>query len=474
MSSGLHRTECAALHPAAGAAGGGTGGERQAAAPTIIVGLGRTGLSCARYLRARGEAVEVMDSRAHPPGLDELRALLPEVPVHTGGFAGGILQRAGRVVVSPGVALREPAIDSALAAGIPVLGDVELFARGARAPVVAITGSNGKSTVTALVGEMARAAGRDVRVGGNLGTPVLDLAGVEEPELYVLELSSFQLETTCSLRAAAATVLNLSADHLDRYAGMDEYAAAKRRVFRGHGTMVINLDDPRVAAMREPARAAVGFGTGEPGSGDFGLLARGGETWLARGGETLLRADALALKGLHNAANALAALALGHAVGLPMEPMLAALTAFRGLPHRCQLVAEARGVRWYDDSKATNPGATLAAIRGMVGDCAGLVLIAGGDGKGADFTELGDYIAGHVRAAVLLGRDAPAIESAIARRVPVLRVADMDAAVRAACELARGGDCVLLAPACASLDMYSSYEERGRVFVAAVRAETRL
>jgi UDP-N-acetylmuramoylalanine--D-glutamate ligase len=373
-------------------------------------------------------------------------------------------------VLSPGLALREPAVAAAAAAGVPVLGDIELFAREARAPVVAITGSNGKSTVTTLLGEMARDQGRDVRVGGNLGTPALDLLGEREPELYVLELSSFQLETTHSLDAYAATVLNVSPDHMDRYDSLGEYAAAKARVFRGSGAMVLNRDDPWVVGMATAGRPVRGFTLRAPAAGDLGVLEVGGQSWLARGREPLLAESALRIRGRHNTANALASLALGQAVGLGDTGMLETLRRFPGLPHRCQWVAAAAGVDWYNDSKGTNVGATVAAVQGLR-PRGRVVLIAGGDGKGADFSPLREGLAGLVRAVVLIGRDGPRIARALDGVLPTGFAADLPAAVAECRRLAQPGDAVLLSPACASFDMFRNYEHRGEAFVDAVHAE---
>ncbi len=447
---------------------------RTASAPrTVIVGLGKTGLSCARFLAARDVPLAVTDSRAQPPGLASLQQELPQVAVFMEGFNAGILARAEQIVLSPGVSLKEPVIAEAARRGIPVLGDIELFARYAHAPVIAITGSNGKSTVTTLVGLMAQRAGLTVRVGGNLGTPALDLVQDNEPDLYVLELSSFQLETTSSLNAAAAVVLNITPDHMDRYATFDEYARAKQRAYNGDGVMVINADDPTVSAMICPGRRVTRFGLAAPAPDGFGLCNECGDTWLARGGQLLLAARELRIKGRHNIANALAALALGDALKLPRAAMLDALREFPGLPHRSQWVAGQDGIDWYNDSKGTNVGATLAALQGLASadDKQGkIVLVAGGDGKGADFSPLRQAVADYARAVVLIGRDAPIIETALAGAVPVVKARDMQDAVRAARELAQPGDQVLLSPACASFDMYSGYEERGHVFVAAVTA----
>ena len=433
---------------------------------TVVVGLGKTGLACLRFLHARGVPVAVTDSRAQPPGLDEARRLIPDLTAAVGGFDRELLRGSGEIVLSPGVALTEPALAAASAAGVPVVSEIELFARQATAPVIAITGSNGKSTVTTLVGAMAAAAGIDAGVGGNLGTPALDLLTDPEPALYVLELSSFQLETTRTLAPQAAVVLNLSPDHMDRYPTVSAYADAKARVYARARTAVVNLDDARVRPMAPVGRAMIGFGLDAPSRpDDFGLLEHEGETWLARGETPLLSVAELKIPGRHNQANALAALALGDAVGFPMDAMLEALRGFRGLPHRSQWVAERAGAQYYDDSKGTNVGATVAAVAGMP---APLILIAGGDGKGADFAPLLEALEAKARLVVLIGRDGPLIAKALGEAVPHVFAEDMEAAVRRAAQESRPGDTVLLSPACASFDMFSGYEERGRVFAEAV------
>ncbi len=430
-----------------------------------VIGLGATGLSVVRHLRGRGRPVVVFDTRQAPPGLPALRAAHPQVPVFTGALDAGLLRRARRLVVSPGVPLATPAIRAAAEAGREVIGDVELFARTARAPVLAVTGSNGKSTVTTLVARLAEAAGLEVRAGGNLGTPALDLLGDAEPALYVLELSSFQLETVESLRPAAAVVLNVSPDHLDRYAGLEAYAAAKARIYRGARWRVVNRDDPRAAALAGP-EAEVGFTLGTPRGGDFGLSRSAGRLWLARGEARLWPVDRLRLRGAHNHANALAALALLAGVDVAPEDVVEALAAFPGLAHRMQWVAEQDGVVWYDDSKATNVGAAIAAL-----EAAGrpVIWLAGGQGKGQRFEALAPVAARHVRHAVLFGEDADAIEAGLAGVVPVLRVADLSAAVAEAGRLARAGDAVVLAPACASFDQFEGFAQRGEAFARAVR-----
>ncbi len=432
---------------------------------TVVVGLGRTGEACVRFLHRRGVAVAATDSRRRPPAASAVHDLDPAIPLHLGAFDATLLADAAEIVVSPGVSLEEPALRQARLCGVPVISEIELFARHARAPVVAITGSNGKSTVTTLVGEMVAEAGKRAGVGGNLGTPALDLLDDPEPDLYVLELSSFQLETTYSLRPAAAVVLNVSADHMDRHGDVETYAAIKARVYSGGGVMVVNRDDPRVAAMARRDRAVRPFGLAAPPQDGYGILRSGGRDWLARDRDALLPVDSLALQGRHNQLNALAALALGESVGLPSDACLRVLQQFAGLPHRMQWLGDHAGLRWINDSKATNVGAALAAVEGLDGP---LVLIAGGQGKGADFTPLTEPLARKARAVVLVGEDAPVLARALGDRVPQVRARDMDDAVARACEVAQVGDTVLLSPACASFDQYAGYEARGRAFADAV------
>ena len=436
----------------------------------IVVGLGKSGMSLVRHLARRGLPFAVADTRAAPPELETLRRDFPQIEVRCGALDVDFLCRASELLVSPGLALATPALQQAAARGVKLSGDIELFAREARAPIVAITGSNAKSTVTTLVGEMAAAAGRKVAVGGNLGTPALDLLA-DDVELYVIELSSFQLETTDVLNAEVATCLNVSEDHMDRYADLPAYHLAKHRIFRGARQVVINRDDALSRPLVADQLPCWTFGLGKPDFRGFGLVEENGEKWLAFQFEPLMPARDLKIRGAHNQANALAALALGHAVGLPFAPMLDTLKTFAGLPHRCQWVRERREVNYYDDSKATNVGAALAAIEGLGADIDGqLVLIAGGDGKGADFSSLRGPGAQHCRAVVLLGRDAGLIADALGDAVPQVRVASLDEAVQRCAELAEPGDAVLLSPACASLDMFKNFEERGRLFAAAVEA----
>jgi len=432
----------------------------------LVVGLGATGLSCVRYLHAQGHGVEVVDSRAAPPQLAALRREFPGIACHAGGFDRRLFEAAELLVVSPGVALDEPVIAEAIARGAETVGDIELFARAVHAPVLAITGANGKSTVTSLAGAMCREAGLATAVGGNIGVPALELLAQPPADVYVLELSSFQLETTVSLRPLAATVLNISPDHMDRYRDLDAYARAKARIFAGLGVMVLNADDPWVMRMALPERRVVRFGLSAPSAeNDYGLINQGGEEWLAKGARRLLPAAEVPLAGRHNLANVLAAMALAETAQVPFDAMKRAVVQFKGLAHRTELVAERDGVRWINDSKGTNVGATLAALNGMSQP---VVLIAGGDGKGADFSALKDACAAHARAVVLIGRDAPLIEAALHHVVPLVRAADMRDAVQRARTLAQPGDVVLLSPACASFDMFRNFEHRGDVFRAAV------
>ena len=437
----------------------------------LVLGLGDTGLSALRWLKGHGANLSVADTRAVPPGLDKVRTEFAGIPVHLGPFKNEVLAQAEIIVSSPGVALAEPAIQAAIASGIPVVGDVELFAqhKPQHSKVIAITGANGKSTVTTLVGEMCRAAGLQTIVAGNIGLPVLEALALPAPDIYVLELSSFQLETTHSLHADAAAVLNVTEDHMDRYAGMAEYAAAKARVFHGHGVQVLNRNDDWSRAMALPGREMVSFGTDlPPAPNAFGLLRSAGTTWLVQGKTELLEVNEMHIAGLHNAVNALAALALCRAIGLDYAPLLTALREFKGLPHRVEWVAEKNGVAFYDDSKGTNVGATCAALAGLPQK---VVLIAGGDGKGQDFSPLREPVAENARAVVLIGRDAPQIRAALeSTGVALLQAGSLEEAVQQACQAAQPGDAVLLSPACASFDMFRNYVHRAEVFVGAVKA----
>jgi UDP-N-acetylmuramoylalanine--D-glutamate ligase len=449
----------------------------------LVLGLGATGLSMARWLRAHGAVVRIADSRDVPPNVDAIRAEMPDVAIDTGPFRRVSFDGMDLMAASPGVPLAEPEVAAAIARGVPIAGDVELFARAIeglcaargvpRPPVIAITGSNGKSTVTEMAGCLCRAAGFETLVAGNIGLPVLDaLRAMEQgerprPGAVVLELSSFQLETTASLRADAAAVLNLSEDHLDRYAGMAEYGQAKARIFMGARVAIVNREDAATLAMPPAGMTVRTFGTTAPaGDRDWGLVPDGGDAWLAEGTRRIVKASALVVAGRHNAANALAALALVRAAGIDDPRMIPALTRFAGLPHRVEFVAEIDGRRFYDDSKGTNVGATVAALTGMREP---VVLIAGGDGKGQDFSPLGPAAATHARAVVLIGRDRDLIAAPLAAHgVRHERAADMDDAVHRAFDVSETGDAVLLSPACASFDMFRNYEHRAQVFRDAV------
>lgn len=433
----------------------------------IVAGLGSTGLSCARHLRARGVPFIVVDSREQPPGLAALRDEMPGVEFVAGDSPAGIFDGVSEIIVSPGIAMDAPIVRQAQAAGLTVLGDIDLFMREATAPVVGITGSNAKSTVTELVGEMARTTGLDVGVGGNLGTPALDLLAPDRT-LYVLELSSFQLERAGKLGLAVATVLNVSADHLDRHGSLAEYRRAKHRVFAGCQKVVAHRDDPQTLPVVAAESQLVTWGMTEPGEGEFGLSGEGAEAYLCYGSDALIPVSELGLAGRHNVSNALAALAIGHAAGLSMPAMVETLRVFRGLPHRCECVGDIAGVRFVNDSKGTNVGATEAALRGLGGE-RDIVLIAGGQGKGAEFSRLQAAVSRHCKALVLIGEDAPLLQRALADTAPVVLAASFEEAFATAAAQAESGDTVLLSPACASFDMFSGYEERGEIFRALVQ-----
>lgn len=432
----------------------------------VVVGLGTTGQSVIRHLAARGWHVTGTDTRAEPPGLARLGAVHPEMKFSVGGLDLGLLAGADSVVVSPGLSQQDPFFAAARARGVEVIGDIELFARSGARPVIGITGTNGKSTVTTLVARMAEQAGVAVRAGGNLGPPALDLLEGGPAKLYVLELSSYQLESTESLELVAGTVLNITPDHLDRYADVASYAAAKARIFERCAAAVINLDDPLVAGMAADKRHRLTFSVAGAPEADYHLDIEGDDQWLCFRGERLLAMDETHLVGRHNAANALAALALGDALGLDRVAMLSALVEFPGLPHRAQFVREVAGVRYFNDSKGTNVGATLAAVEGFSGP---LLLIAGGEGKGQDFAPLATALAGKAKLVLLIGRDAGAVEAALAGQVQTARCATLQEAVATAASRAQPGDTVLLSPACASQDMFRDYAERGERFADAVR-----
>ena len=441
----------------------------QLAEPVVVVGLGKTGLSCARFLAAQGIAFTVVDSRVNPPGLDTLQGMLPAEKIICGEFRPHQFDKSGTLIVSPGISIQQPLFDSARQSGASIIGDIELFARVANAPIVAITGSNGKSTVTTLVAEMARQANRQVRVGGNLGEPALELLD-ESADLYVLELSSFQLETTDSLDAQVAVILNISEDHMDRYDDLQAYVDAKAKIYKGHGCMVANLDDDVVMQVVDQfglQRNHINFSLHLPFENNYGLCPHEGETWLCRGQDVLLPVSKMIIKGTHNVANALAALALGEAIGLSMDAMLAALQSYAGLPHRMQWVTACQGVNWFNDSKATNVGAAVAAIEGVPANK--VVLIAGGQGKGQDFAPLNAVLRKRVRAVVLMGEDAVLLAEAVPDTVNVCYATDMGEAISLAAAYAEQGDAVLLSPACASFDMFTGYEQRGDVFMNLVR-----
>jgi UDP-N-acetylmuramoylalanine--D-glutamate ligase len=430
---------------------------------TLVVGLGKTGLSCVRYLCEKGRDVAVADSRMAPPGLDELREKWPELPVYLGDFDHELFAGYNELVVSPGINIAEPAIRHAAEKGAAIRGDIDLFAEAADAPIVAITGSNGKTTVTTLVGEMAKAAGRRVEVGGNIGTPALDLLG-RGADLYLLELSSFQLETTGELNALAATVLNVSDDHMDRYPTKMAYFQAKQRIFNGCKNAVVNLDDALSTPMARDNLRFLCFGFHRVNPDTFSTRDDDEGTWITFGFDNLLLAEELGLMGRHNISNVMAALALGYAAGLPMDVMLETARNFQGLPHRCEFIRRVGDVDYINDSKGTNVGATVAAIESLVPAGAKIVLIAGGEGKGADFSPLVEPVATHCRAALLIGTDAGLIASALGQSTEIVNAANMEDAVHKAASLAAPGDRVLLSPACASFDMFRDYSDRGDSF----------
>ncbi|MDC9728641.1 MAG: UDP-N-acetylmuramoyl-L-alanine--D-glutamate ligase [Methyloprofundus sp.] len=437
----------------------------RATAKVLVVGLGKTGVSVAYYLRQLEIEFAVVDSRDKPALNDELLDKMLDVPVFTGGFDSSLFKLATHVVVSPGVSMQEPVIQQALSQGVIALSDIDLLACSVNKPIVAITGSNGKSTVTTLLGEMAKADGVKVAVGGNLGVPALNLIG-EEVELYILELSSFQLERTTQLNATVATVLNISEDHLDRYTGMDDYIKQKKNVFAGDGVMVINADDADVLKMQDATRELLTFSLDH--SADYHIKQTEKGRFLACKDQEILAVNELAILGRHNQANALAALALGKVVNLSEPGMCHALKHYKGLKHRMQFVADIKGVRWVNDSKATNIGACTAALQGFDGKK--IILIAGGDAKGANMSELLPSLVEKVQTLLVIGKDAELIKQAVKGLVPVIEVGTLKKAVKTAKKIAEVGNIVLLSPACASIDQFENYKERGKLFSSEVEA----
>lgn len=444
---------------------------------TVVMGMGQTGIVCTRFLLNQKISVCIMDNRETPPQLEHLLRDIPDIAYLTGYFDVDILVNAQQIVISPGLSLQEPALQPAIQAGVPIISEIELFARHVDAPVVAITGSNGKSTVTSLLGEMAQQAGWDVRVGGNLGTSALDLLTHQRPDIYILELSSFQLETTYSLRPKAAVVLNISEDHMDRYDSFADYVATKRKIYQRCEHVIINADDPLVVAMLEPKQAHLSFSL-HCGRGTYSICTHHHKSYFARNNESrlpnpLLPVTTAKLQGRTMQANILAALALGEAIHIPMSAMLDAVQTFQGLPHRCQWVRQHQGIDWFNDSKGTNVGATVAAIQGLERP-GQTILIAGGEGKGADFEPLAMVAEQHLKACVLIGRDALLIQEAFEEHshIPTYFAHSMEAAIYEAGKLAQTGDAVLLSPACASFDMFKGYAHRGQVFIDAVQQWT--
>ncbi len=434
----------------------------------LVFGMGKTGLSCARFLRAQGHTVTVVDTREAPPELATLKQLLPEITCHLGALDESVLSHVDALVLSPGIALEHPLVRAARDLGLSIVGDIELFARVAPAPYVAITGSNGKSTVTTLVAQIIAGAQQSVKAGANLGTPALDLLAPPIPDYFVLELSSFQLEVTVSLAAQVACLLNISSDHLDRHGTLANYAAAKSRILQHARAVVLNADDPLVVGWA-PANVPVHWVSLQSDRPDcYSITWHDGQRHLAHRGQNLLPSAALKIKGAHNEFNALAALAITDCLGIPRAIQLAVLREFSGLEHRCQLVAAHAGVSWFNDSKGTNVGASAAAIAGIFNDRTG-VLIAGGQGKGADFKALRTALQARVHSVILFGEDALKIEAAIGDLVHVSHVNSMQHAVIQANARVHPGEAVLLSPACASFDMFQDYAARGRAFEAAVR-----
>lgn len=436
-----------------------------------VVGLGVSGLSCARFLHEKGIDFYVVDSRQTPPGLEEIRSLCPQEKIHLGSLDALLTLPVNELYVSPGIPLSHPVLVTLREQGVELRGDVDLFCDYADAPIVAITGSNAKSTVTTLVGELLQAAGYQVGAGGNLGIPALDLLKPNQ-DYYVLELSSFQLETTSALRAQVACILNVSEDHMDRYDSLYHYQRTKQRIYRGCHSAVCNKQDILTAPLLPEGTPLAAFTTGSPDLREFGLLAEEDGYWLCRGVKKIIHSRELALAGKHNFANVLAAFAILHQLQVDLEDsrVLQAARDFKGLAHRCEMVRSHQGVTYINDSKGTNVGATVAAIEGFGTNGKSLILIAGGDGKQADFSPLKKWVAKYVKAIFLFGKDAAGLQEVLHSEAPCQLFDTLDDIVAAVANQSHEGDVVLFSPACASLDMYSNYQERGRHFVSLVEA----
>lgn len=435
----------------------------------VIVGLGKTGLSCFRYLSNQGLNVAITDSREEPPELLELKAEFESASVYLGQINEQVLLASDQIILSPGVSLDNKSIKLSIENNIPVFGDIELFCQKAQAPIIAVSGSNGKSTVTTIVAEMTRLAGLKTYVGGNIGIPALDLLSDSTPDLYVLELSSFQLETTYSLNAHASVVLNVSPDHMDRYSSLKDYANTKKRIYSGQGLMVLNKDEEYIHSIIDSKRDTIYFSLGAPEGENFGLINHNNEVWLSQGNEKIINKNQLKIKGEHNISNALAAMALAGAVNVPTNIMADVLKNFTGLEHRCQLVREIDNVSWYNDSKATNVGACIASITGLC-ELGNIILIAGGDSKGADLSGLNPIVKKYIKRVFLFGIDANKLADVMGSDVDKEFVNNMNEAVKGASKIADSDDIVLLAPACSSLDMYKNYQQRGDAFISAIDA----
>lgn len=440
---------------------------------TVIVGLGNTGLSCVKYFASTGERVKVVDSRDEPPGLASLIEMYPDVECELGSFNLETFVTAKQLVVSPGISIRSVEVEAAKEAGVAITGDIDIFSKQVASPIIAVTGSNGKSTVVAMLAEILTKAGKKFGLGGNLDgdnfKPALDLLAEDEKDLYLLELSSFQLETTQNLGAAVGTILNLSADHMDRYEGIDDYRRAKQRIFNGCKQVVINRDDKESSPLVESDAAVWDFGFGRAGLNGLGVLEEGGDLYLAYQLEKIVSVNELKVFGQHNISNVLAAVALSMAIGIDMNAIKAAITEFSGLPHRCQWVANIDGVDFYNDSKGTNVGATVAAVEGLGEHISGhIVLIAGGIAKGADFTALVPAMNKWGKAVILIGQDAAEMASYFDTEIKTYFANNMPDAARVALQQSAAGDAVLLSPACASFDMFENFQHRGFAFIESV------